>query len=186
MKYFRNDVSKSLLRGCKGLFFIFYIVKIRFFLFLIVFSHQAMSQSPIDSAIMRLDTFVGNRPAEVIYLQTSKGIYETGEDLWCKAYVLDAQSHFLSSRSKTLYLQMFGENDETAVWQEKYPVEYGIVAGHVYVPEDLPEGNYFLEACTRHSLIFRWTSKVFYMKMMRHYSNLRAFMQVWDQCYSPR
>lgn len=47
---------------------------------------MAYSQQFIDSVInkMKEDTF--SRPSELIYLQTSKGIYETGEDLWFKAY----------------------------------------------------------------------------------------------------
>ncbi|MCD8262619.1 MAG: hypothetical protein LUD15_15045, partial [Bacteroides sp.] len=44
------------------------------------------------------------RPSELLYIQTSKGIYETGEDLWFKVYQLDAQSLGLSTGSETLYL----------------------------------------------------------------------------------
>ena len=33
-----------------------------------------------------------NVSLELVYLQTDKGIYETGEDLWFKTYVMDAQS----------------------------------------------------------------------------------------------
>ena len=33
-----------------------------------------------------------NVSLELVYLQTDKGIYETGEDLWFKTYTLDAQS----------------------------------------------------------------------------------------------
>ena len=119
--------------------------------FLFSFLQQAIAQSPLDTIVSRSHRLAANRPAEMIYLQISKGIYETGEDLWFKAYVLDAQFHSLSTRSQTLYVQMFGENDDKVVWQEKYPIENGIVAGHVYVPIDLSEGNYFLEAYTRHS-----------------------------------
>lgn len=75
---------------------------------------------------------------ESIYLQTSKDTYETGEDLWFKAYQLDAQSFGLSDKSKTLYLQMISPKD-SVVWQEKYPVENGIVSGHVYVDENYPK-----------------------------------------------
>jgi len=110
-----------------------------------------MSQLSVDSAATRLMRFAGNSPAEIIYLQTSKGIYETGEDLWFKAYLLNAQLLFLSTESQTLYIQMCSEKDKKIVWQEKYYIENGIATGQVYIPEDLPEGNYFLEAYTRHS-----------------------------------
>lgn len=58
---------------------------------------------------------------ELVYLQTDKGIYETGEDLWFKIYVMDAQSLALSERSKTLFVEMLNAKD-SIVWQEKYPV----------------------------------------------------------------
>ena len=104
-----------------------------------------------DSLAGWISTRADNRPEEMIYLQISKGIYETGEDLWFKAYVLDAQTLSLSGRSRMLYLQMIAEDGGNAVWQEKYPIEDGIVAGHVYVQDSLRDGNYYLEACTRYS-----------------------------------
>jgi hypothetical protein len=104
-----------------------------------------------DSLAGRFSSFVEGRPSETIYLQTGKGIYETGEDLWFKAYVFETQTLALSDESRTLYLQMIGDNGDSVVWQEKYPVENGIVAGHVYVQDSLPGGNYRLEAYTRHS-----------------------------------
>jgi hypothetical protein len=110
-----------------------------------------LSQEAVDVIVMQLESLAGNRPAEMIYLQTSKGIYETGEDMWFKAYLLDAQTLDLSSRSQTLYLQMVSENGGEIVWQEKYPVENGLADGHVYVRDSLLSGNYSLEAYTHHS-----------------------------------
>jgi len=89
-------------------------------------------------------------PAEHIYIQMSKNIYETGEDLWFKAWQLDARTFGLSSISQTLYLQMINERD-SIVWREKYAIEDGIVNGHIYIDEKLPTGYYFLEAYSRHS-----------------------------------
>ncbi|MDR1098035.1 MAG: hypothetical protein LBL57_07885, partial [Tannerella sp.] len=105
----------------------------------------------MDTIVARISALADSRPSETIYLQTSKGIYETGEDLWFRACVLDAQTFALSGRSQTLYLQMIGEADSNVVWQEKYLIENGIAAGHVYVQDSLSDGNYFLEACTGHS-----------------------------------
>jgi hypothetical protein len=105
----------------------------------------------MDTIVARISTIAGSCPSETIYLQTSKGIYETGEDLWFRACVFDAQTFTLSSRSQTLYLQMIGEADGRVVWQEKYLIENGITAGHVYVQDSLRKGTYFLAACTGHS-----------------------------------
>ena len=75
-----------------------------------------------------------NVSLELVYLQTDKGIYETGEDLWFKAYQLDVQTFGLSDKSKTLYLQMINSKD-SVVWQEKYQddiangIKGGIIIG---------------------------------------------------------
>ena len=110
------------------------------------FCQQAVDETWITSINKEYAAF----PSELIYLQTSKGIYETGEDLWFKAYQLNSLSFTFSNQSQTLYLQMIN-NKDSIVWQEKYPVENGMVFGHVYVSEKLADGDYFLEAYTRHS-----------------------------------
>lgn len=108
------------------------------------------NQDNIDNLFVSVGKRLSGYPSELIYLQTSKGIYETGEDLWFKAYQFDAQSFGLSDRSKTLYLQMV-DSEDSVVWREKYPIENGIADGHVYVDEKLPEGDYSLEGYTRYS-----------------------------------
>lgn len=108
-------------------------------------------QQVVDEAwVASINKEYAGFPSELIYLQTSKGIYETGEDLWFKAYQLNARSFAMSGQSRTLYLQMINSKD-SVVWQEKYPVENGMALGHVYINEKLAEGDYFLEAYTRHS-----------------------------------
>ena len=93
-----------------------------------------------------------NVSLELVYLQTDKGIYETGEDLWFKTYVMDAQSLALSERSKTLFVEMLNARD-SIVWQEKYPVLSGIAEGHMYIDKDLKEGDYRIHAYTRFSFL---------------------------------
>lgn len=89
-------------------------------------------------------------PLDQIYIQTSKDIYETGEDLWFKAYQLDAQSMGLSGRCQTLYVQLITPHDSVA-WQEKYPIINGVTEGHIYLDTNLPIGNYRIEAYSRYS-----------------------------------
>lgn len=110
----------------------------------------AYSQESIDSIVNRLEKHSSSCPSELIHFQTSKSIYETGEDLWFKAYQLDAQTFGLSDKSKTLYLQMVNPED-SVVWQEKYLIENGIVSGHIYIDEKLSEGDYLLEGYSKYS-----------------------------------
>ncbi|TAL65332.1 MAG: hypothetical protein EPN88_09720, partial [Bacteroidetes bacterium] len=111
---------------------------------------QSYSAQQIELA-ERLHTLAKNAPPELAYIQTSKDIYETGEDLWFKVYLLDAQYLIPSKLSRTLYLQLLNENTRKAVWQEKYEIQNGFANGRVYLESNLPEGDYFLAAYTANS-----------------------------------
>lgn len=87
-----------------------------------------------------------------IYIQTNKGIYETGEDLWFKAYVLD--SHFLqpADTDRTLFLILEKNDEECQVWEEKYEIINGFSEGHVYLSDTLSSGTYLLKAFSQNSI----------------------------------
>ena len=142
----------------------------------LLLSLSVCSQQTDHSIVNTWKDKITHYPSELIYIQTSKGIYETGEDLWFKAYQLDAQTLGLSSQSRTLYLQMIGEKD-SIIWQEKYPVEKGITSGHVYLDEKLPEGDYFLEAYTSHSFYNDSTRQV-YIRKIHVVKNIARIEQV--------
>jgi hypothetical protein len=93
-----------------------------------------------------------NYPAEEIYIQTSKGIYETGEDLWFKGYVLLSQYLMPSAMSRTMYVQLLQMPEKKPVWEEKYTIENGFVDGHIYIQDSLSPGKYVLIAQTPNSL----------------------------------
>ena len=101
--------------------------------------------------IERLDTIAKNVPPELAYIQTSKDIYETGEDLWFKVYLLDAQFLTPSDMSNTLYLQLLNEASRKVVWQEKYEILNGTSNGKVYLESSLTGGDYLLAAYTPNS-----------------------------------
>jgi hypothetical protein len=99
----------------------------------------------------QLKTLAKNIAPVLIYIQPNKGVYETSEDLWFKAYLLDAQFFTPSLLSKTLYLQLLNESTRKAVWQGKYEIHNGFADGHVYLQDSLPDGNYLLTAYSQHS-----------------------------------
>ncbi|MEG0725995.1 MAG: hypothetical protein RR485_08145, partial [Mucinivorans sp.] len=112
------------------------------------------AQNNLDSLSVKFTERLIDNPSQLVYLQTSKGIYETGEDLFFKAYILDAYTFglpdSLSEVDKTLYLQMLTDKD-SVVWREKYPIVSGVATGQVYVSEKLTAGDYQLEGYTRRS-----------------------------------
>ena len=87
---------------------------------------------------------------DFIYLLPSKEIAETGEDLFFKAWLMDRQTMALSDRSRTLYLEIRSERD-SLVWSEKYPLVGGRGDGHIYIGENWPQGEYFLEGYAKSS-----------------------------------
>lgn len=113
-------------------------------------SSQSYSSQQIKLAD-RIETAALTAPPELAYIQTSKDIYETGEDLWFKVYLLDAQSLTPSLRSKTLYLQLLDEKSKKPVWEEKYEILNGFSIGSIAIGEALAEGEYLLAAFTSFS-----------------------------------
>lgn len=96
----------------------------------------------------QVDSLTKGAPPQLIYLQTSKGVYEPMEDLWFKAYVMDSRTFAPSSLCRTLYLEMSDESTKQVVWREKYEVQDGFVDGHVYIHDTLSVGDYILAAFT--------------------------------------
>lgn len=125
------------------------------FLFLfIVLSLPVVAQPDapaMEKLAEQLQSLAKIRPPEIVYIQTSKDIYESLEDLWFKAYLLDSHTFAPTSLSQTLYLQLLNENTKQVVWQEKYEVQYGFVDGHVFLQDTLSVGDYLLAAYTRYS-----------------------------------
>lgn len=110
------------------------------------------SQTINLSANERTDVSDADCHTEMLYLQTDKGIYETGEDLWFKAYVLNDSTLALSNESRTLFVEMLNRQD-SIVWQEKYPIQTGIADGHIYIDKKLNPGDYRIHAYTKYSFL---------------------------------
>ena len=90
-------------------------------------------------------------PTQNIYIQTSKGIYETGEDLWFKGYVLNSTDLTPSTQDKTLFVQLVNDSTQEVVWEEKYEIDSGFANGHILLEDSLQEGTYSLLAYSPNS-----------------------------------
>jgi hypothetical protein len=139
---------------------------------------QTYSSQQIQLA-EKFDSLANNAPKESAYIQTSKDIYETGEDLWFKIYLLNSFTLRPSALSKTLYLQLVKEDTKKIVWQEKYEIDDGFSNGRILLKEDLDEGNYLIEAFTANSFFadsseFTAIRKVKVVKDITHLRQIRA------------
>jgi hypothetical protein len=149
-------------------------------------SLQAQTYSPQQIKLAeRFDSLADNAPREAAYIQTSKDIYETGEDLWFKVYLLNSSNLRPSDLSKTLYLQLVKEDTKKTVWQEKYEIEGGFSNGMILLREDMDEGNYLIEAFTENSFFadsseFTAIRKV---KVVKDITHLRQIKAEFDKKY---
>ncbi|AOW09093.1 hypothetical protein EM308_05995 [Flavobacterium gilvum] len=126
-----------------------------------------------DNLAEQLQSLSKNNASDLVYLQTSKGIYETEEDLWFKGYVLDAQNFTPSARNKILFVQLIADKTDKAVWENKYEIENGFVNGHLFLQDTLQEGTYTLAAYssasyTRNTNEFYAVKKLEILKTINH------------------
>jgi hypothetical protein len=141
---------------------------------------EAQTYSPQQIQLAeRLDSLANNAAHEIAYIQTSKDIYETGEDLWFKVYLLNSRTLSPSELSKTLYLQLVKEDTKEAVWQEKYEIEDGFSDGRILLKEDMDEGTYLIEVFTANSFFtdsseFTAIRKVKVIKDITHLRQIKA------------
>ncbi len=131
------------------------------------------NQIIMDQLAGRLNAHTDSLLQASVYLRTSKDIYESMEDLWFKAYLLDAQFIIPFDLDKTLYVTLVNKDTDSVVWEEKYPIKNGMVDGHIYLDNSLPEGDYFLSAYSAHSF---YGGKPFYalkiVKLIRQTNSL--------------
>ncbi|MDE6693363.1 MAG: hypothetical protein K2K05_08260 [Muribaculaceae bacterium] len=88
---------------------------------------------------------------EFVHVFTSKGIYETSEDLWFKCVAFDDSTMLISDRSHTAYVEIVDPTD-CVVWREKYRISGGMCDGHAYVGDDWKPGEYRMFVHTRNSI----------------------------------
>lgn len=114
-----------------------------------------------------------NQNFDAIYLQTSKGAYETEEDLWFKGYVLDAQYLTPSLKSKTLFIQLIEDMTNQPVWEEKYEIKNGFVNGHLFLNDSLKAGTYTLVAYSSNSF-FKGRKNFYAARKVRVFKEIKA------------
>ncbi|MFD2725403.1 hypothetical protein [Hyunsoonleella rubra] len=134
--------------------------------------HSQNNRNVIDTMANNFQKLANNQSFDNIYLQTSKDIYETEDNLWFKAYILDAQHLIPSQRSKTLYVQLINNETKQAVWEEKYEIENGFVDGHIYIQDSLKTGQYVLAGYSEHSY-FKNQKTLYALKKINIVKNIK-------------
>ena len=149
----RNCMKHSM-RTCKNLG-----VSLLLSLFFLTASGQSQPHTAQD-----LEVIHAALPQDQPYMLFSKETYETGEDMWFKAWLFDRSLLTLSNRSQTLFLRIYDSAD-SLVWNEKYPISGGRAEGHVFIGEHWKTGEYRVEGYTQSSFYADSTEAVFPQKI---------------------
>lgn len=88
-----------------------------------------------------------NLPQEKVYLHTDKPYYSAGENIWFKAYLVNAATHFANARSQYVYVELINQTD-SVVSRVKIKKDSIAFSGHIYLKPELPKGDYVLRAYT--------------------------------------
>ncbi|WP_207433649.1 TonB-dependent receptor plug domain-containing protein [Sabulibacter ruber] len=108
---------------------------------------QWQENEVLKKIIAQLQQFTKDYPQEKVYLHLDKPYYAAGDDLWFKAYLVNASSHEPSLVSKVLYVELVSPED--SIYRRiAVDVKNGIGHGDLALEDTIPEGLYRLRAYT--------------------------------------
>jgi hypothetical protein len=88
-----------------------------------------------------------NTPQEKVYLQTDKPYYSAGEDLWFKAYLVNAVTLIPNAGSQFIYVELIDKSD-SVFYRVKIRKDSLGFSGRLKLKPELPSGYYALRAYT--------------------------------------
>jgi hypothetical protein len=97
----------------------------------------------IDVLGKKLRIYQREHPATVLHLHLDKNIYNTNEDIWFKAYILNPET----DSSKVLYVRLTDLNKKV-IMSDQFPITDIRSNGDMMIPDTLKDGNYYLYAYT--------------------------------------
>lgn len=133
----------------------YYITFSCLFLISCLFSHaQSLNDVANDSLVKYPEYLASQQRKENIYIHTDKDIYEPGENLWFKAYLLNGNDLELSAETQIIFVELIQlqEEENVQVVKEKYEANGGLASGHLFLEETLEEGTYKLIIHTKNTI----------------------------------
>jgi TonB-dependent SusC/RagA subfamily outer membrane receptor len=96
---------------------------------------------PFSTILKKMEIYAKGYQQEKVYLHLDKPYYAVGDDIWFKAYVVNAQTSRPSDISGALYVELLNEKDSVKQFL-KLPLVSGIGVGDFKLAESFTEGNY--------------------------------------------
>lgn len=101
----------------------------------------------IEKILHQLELFRLTRTQQKVYLHTDKNTYVAGENIWVKAYVVNASDLTPDSISKEVYVDLIDYSNKQ-IHTEILRNKAGLAEGYFYLSDTLPEGNYQIRGYT--------------------------------------
>ena len=86
-------------------------------------------------------------PFEKVYLHLDRLYYSAGEDVWLKAYLVDAITNKLSNNSTNLNIE-FISSGLIIIKRVLIRIDNGVGVGDIHLGDTIPSGNYMIRAYT--------------------------------------
>lgn len=104
------------------------------------------ANDPFVTGVLRnLLMRVKSQPQEKVYLQTDREHYSAGENIWFRAYLLDAVTHKPSDYSRYVYVELVDRMDSVRL-RVKIRQTDSIFAGFLPLSKEMKQGEYFVRA----------------------------------------
>ncbi len=84
---------------------------------------------------------------EKVYLHLDRAYYASRDDIWFKAYLVNAQSNYSTTSSNNLYVELIDPNNQLMA-REVVRIDNGVGTGDFKLDDSIPGGHYLLRAYT--------------------------------------
>jgi len=88
-----------------------------------------------------LNSYILNHPQETIHVQFDRAIYEVGDTVWFKVYVVNAYNNQLSALSKVVNIEVL--DPEVSIQKVLLPVNAGMANGYLVLSADKYRSGFF-------------------------------------------
>lgn len=115
---------------------------------------QVLDETANNRLVIQHELLASKQFKENIYIHTDKDIYEPGEDLWFKAYILNANDLKTSLHTSMIFVELIKQEEDTEniLVKEIYTAQNGFASGHLFLADILKDGTYQLVIHTKNTL----------------------------------
>jgi len=140
---------------------------------------QGLNINSLSEVVDSLEKMEKAHAQQKVYLHTDKDEYIAGENIWLKAYLVDATNHLPDTRSNNLSVELVNLKGDM-IDVQLLRMKNGFSHSEIELPDSLPEGNYQLRAYTDWMRNF---DSDFYFKqeLFVHNPIEENFIRLWDR-----